>query len=119
MQLFQKLHGFFNPRADQSALDYLPAEAEVSDAVFQKYSMVIGSLFSYFNDLPEESKRKFVKRVCQFQGSKKFHYIGLENNEDIAILVSASAIQITFGLNNYMMSYFKDIYVLADAYHMD
>ena len=119
MQLLQRLHGFFNPRADQSALDHLPAETEVSDAVFQQYSVVIGSLFSYFNDLPVESKRKFVKRVCQFQASKKFHFIGLENNDDIAILVSASAIQLTFGLNNYMMSYFKDIYVLADAYQMD
>ena len=119
MQLLQRLHGFFNPRADHSALENLPAEAEVSDAVFQQYSIVIGSLFSYFNDLPEESKRKFVKRVCQFQASKKFHFIGLENNADIAILVSASAIQLTFGLNNYMMSYFKDIYLLADAYHLD
>jgi len=51
--------------------------------------------------------------------NKKFQYVGLEENEDIAILVSASAIQVTFGLKNYMMSYFKDIYILADAYHMD
>lgn len=119
MQLFQKLNSLFSPRADHSALDHLPAEAEVSDAVFQHHSFVIGSVFTYFNDLPDESKRRFVKRVNQFKTSKKFHFIGLENNDDIAVLVAASAIQITFGLNNYMMSYFKDIYVLADAYHMD
>ncbi|MEI9807382.1 MAG: hypothetical protein WDO16_05575 [Bacteroidota bacterium] len=71
MQLFQKLTNFFSPRADSSALDHLPAEAEISDTVFKQYSFVIGSLFSYYNDLPDESKRKFVKRVYQFKASKK------------------------------------------------
>jgi hypothetical protein len=33
--------------------------------------------------------------------------------------VSASAVQVTFGLKNYKMQHFKDIYVLADAYRMD
>jgi Mlc titration factor MtfA (ptsG expression regulator) len=117
--LLQKLNGLFSTRAAHSAVDHLTEEAEISDEVFTNYSFVIGSLFTYFNELPLESKRKFVKRVYQFKASKKFHYIGLETNEDTAILVSASAIQVTFGLKNYMMSYFKDIYVLADAYHMD
>jgi Mlc titration factor MtfA (ptsG expression regulator) len=94
----------------------LPSEMEVTDEVFEKYSLVIGSLFTYFNDLPQNHKRKFVQRVHQFKADKRFHFIGLEENDDIAILVSASAIQVTFGLRNYMMSYFKDIHILADAY---
>lgn len=97
-------------------MDQLPAVAEISDTVFEKYSFVIGSLFTYFNDLSDESKRRFANRVFQFRANKQFHFIGLEKNEDIEILVSASAIQVTFGLNNYMMSFFKDIYILADAY---
>jgi Mlc titration factor MtfA (ptsG expression regulator) len=117
--LLHKLNSFFSNRAEKSVRDPLIEEIEISDTVFQNYSFVIGSVFSYFNDLPDESKLKFVKRVHQFKANKKFHYIGLEHNEDTAILVSASAIQVTFGLKNYMMSYFKDIYVLADAYHMD
>jgi Mlc titration factor MtfA (ptsG expression regulator) len=118
--IFQKFNSFFFAKNDLPAPDHHHEEtAEVSEDIFNNYSFVIGSLFSYFNDLPAESKLKFVKRVHQFKASKKFHLIGLEQNEDIAILVSASAIQVTFGLKNYMMSYFKDIYVLADAYHMD
>ena len=35
------------------------------------------------------------------------------------MLISASAIQLTLGLENYQMAYFKNIYVLADAYRMD
>jgi MtfA peptidase len=117
--LFHKLNNFFSPRADKSAPDHHIEEPAISDTVVKHYSFVIGSVFSYFNDLPHESRLKFIQRVHHFKASKQFHFIGLEDNDDIAVLVSASAIQITFGLKNYMMSYFKDIYVLADAYQMD
>jgi Mlc titration factor MtfA (ptsG expression regulator) len=33
------------------------------------------------------------------------------------ILVSAVSVQLTFGLDKYMLNYFKDIYVLQDDYH--
>jgi len=118
--LLQRLNNFFFNRVDNTApVPHHPEETEISDELFSHYSFVIGSLFSYFNDLPHESKVKFVKRVHQFKSSKKFHFVGVENKDDIAILVSASAVQVTFGLKNYMMSYFKDIYILADAYQMD
>lgn len=96
-----------------------PVEVDIDDSIFNNYSFIIGSVFTYFNELSEELKWRFVKRVHLFRQQKKFHYIGLENNEETAILVSASAIQVTFGLKNYSLSYFKDIYVLADAYHME
>lgn len=119
MQSFlRKLNGIFARRA-ASPSSAPPADAPVSDEIFNNYSFVIGSLFTYFNDLPQDQKMMFVKRVYQFKTTKKFHFIGLENNDDTAILVSSSAVQVTFGLKNYLLSHFKDIYLLADAYHMD
>ena len=91
----------------------------VSDSTFDSYSFVIGSLFSYFNDLPVEEKKRFVQRVHHFKTTKKFHFIGLEDNDDTAILVSASAIQVTFGLKNYLLTHFQNVYILADAYKME
>ena len=91
----------------------------VSDSLFDSYSFVIGGLFTYFTDLPAESKKHFVQRVHHFKSTKQFHFIGLEENDDAATLVSASAIQVTFGLNNYLLSHFKNIYILADAYKME
>lgn len=118
--LFQRLNGLFSARTEkrEPVLRH-PEEPVISEEILEHYSFVIGSLFTYFNDLPRELRVRFIKRVYQFKAAKNFHYVGLENNEDIAIMVSASAIQVTFGLKNYMMSYFKDIYVLADAYQMD
>jgi Mlc titration factor MtfA (ptsG expression regulator) len=118
--LFQKLNRFFFSRVeDTEQVLHHPEEIEISNEIFDQYSVVIGSVFSYFNELSDESKLKFVKRVYQFKASKKLHFVGLEQHEDAAILVSASAIQVTFGLKNFMLSYFKDIYILSDAYQMD
>ena len=117
--LLRKLNSIFGKPSTSPAQPHRSDEVTIDEAVFNNYSFVIGSVFSYFNELPEEYKSRFVERVYKFRHSKRFHFIGLENNEDTAILVSASAIQVTFGLKNYMMSYFKDIYILADAYHMD
>ncbi|HET6994480.1 MAG TPA: zinc-dependent peptidase, partial [Chitinophagaceae bacterium] len=118
--LFQKLNSLFSSRVATPAEPlHHTEELEISETVFKQYSVIIGSLFSYFNDLPHDSQLKFVSRVYQFKASKKFHFVGLEDSEDASILVSASAIQVTFGLKNYMMSYFKDIYILSDAYQID
>jgi MtfA peptidase len=119
MQSFlRKLNGLFarHPTATTPAI---PVEVPVTEEMFNNYSFIIGSLFTYFNDMPLEEKKRFVHRVHQFKNGKKFHFIGLENNEDTAILVSSSAVQVTFGLKNYLLAHFKDIYILADAYHMD
>jgi Mlc titration factor MtfA (ptsG expression regulator) len=115
---FKKLNGLFTT-GGYSAPVAQPEEGDIDEATFNKYSIIIGSVLSYFNDLPSELKWRFVKRTHQFRLQKKFHYIGLENLEETAILVSASAIQVTFGLKNYQLAYFKDIYILADAYHME
>src|SRR5262245_24211518 len=108
--LFQRLNNFFFSRVDNpTPVQHHPEEPEISDELLSHYSFILGYVFSYFNDLPHESKIKFVKRVYQYKSNKKFHFVGIENKDDIAILVSASAVQVTFGLKNYMMSYFKDI----------
>ena len=114
----RKLNSVFARTAAAPSPEIL-AEPSLSEEEFNNYSFVIGSLFTYYNDLPEDLKWRFVKRVHQFKSTKKFHYIGLENNADTSTLVSASAIQVTFGLKNYILSHFRDIYILADAYHMD
>ena len=117
-RFFRRFNGLFSP-GSSTATSPQPEETEIELPLFNNYSFIIGSLFSYFNDLPHQLKWRFVKRVHQFRKQKKFHFVGLENSEEIAILVSASAVQVTFGLNNYLLAYFKDIYILADSYHMD
>lgn len=94
-------------------------EEAVSEKDYYNYSFIISGRINYFNELLPELKQKFICRVHNYIRGKEFHYIGLEQKEEIPILVSASAVQVTLGLKNYRMQEFKNIYVLADAYRMD
>jgi Mlc titration factor MtfA (ptsG expression regulator) len=80
------------------------------------YSLIISRVLPYFNQLNESNKQKFLKRVYNFRKSKSFHFHGLEPQEEITILVSAAAVQVSFGLKQYLLPFFKDIHILADAY---
>ena len=87
--------------------------------IIRNYSMIIGSRISYFNQLSPVQKLRFIKRVQVFMASRNFHFKGLKENYEMPILVSASAVQLTFGLQDYMLQQFKDIHILGDAYRMD
>lgn len=116
--VLQKLKNYFTSKTPPTPVS-TQEDYPVDETQFNNYTFVIGSVFSYFNDLSPENKKRFIERVHHFKSTKKFHFIGLEERDDIVTLVSSSAIQVTFGLKNYLLSYFKDIYVLADAYKME
>lgn len=81
------------------------------------YHSVIAKYFKYYNRLNNDDQRKFLFRTYLFKKSKRFHYIEIQENAEMPILVSAVAIQLTFGLEKYQLNYFKDIYLLQDDYH--
>lgn len=116
--IFRKLNHFFAPQKLEPIVQDTMEEA-VDEDIFNKYSYIISSRIQYFNDLSAEHKHRFINRVHHFLNHKQFHFIGLEGKEEIPVLTAASAIQVTFGLKNYIMQHFKNIYILADAYRMD
>lgn len=94
-------------------------EEEILLHTVLEYSRIISQYIPYFNTLSSQEKQRFIKRTWYFRQSKVFHYIGLEEKEEIAILVSAAAVQLTFGLRRYKLSYFKHIYIMPDAYQFE
>ena len=66
--------------------------------------------------MSEELKKKFLERVYQFKSIKNFHFLGITEQAEIPILISAAAVQLTLGLEKYELPFFKDIYITADAY---
>src|SRR5579871_3896245 len=81
------------------------------------YHSVVSSHFRYYNRLGLEEQRKFLFRTWLFQHSKNFHYIEVEQAAEMPILVSAAAVQLTFGLDKFKLNYFDDIFILRDDYH--
>ena len=85
----------------------------------QDYAGIIGQYIPYFNLLDDGQKKRFINRTWHFRNAKNFHFTGITEQKEMSILISAAAVQLTFGLSKYKLSYFKDIYVLPDAYEMD
>jgi MtfA peptidase len=81
------------------------------------YHSVVSSHIKYYNRLGLEDQRKFLFRTFLFRKAKRFHYIEVLESSEMPILVSAVAIQLTFGLEKFMLNYFSDIFILRDDYH--
>ena len=112
-RLADKLVETANKAAD--GLIYTPTELH---AELIKYDEIISNHLVYFTELTALEKERFLERTFHFRKLKNFHYTGLDPSDEIEVLISACAAQITFGLTKYKMPFFKDIYVLADQYHL-
>jgi MtfA peptidase len=81
------------------------------------YHAIVSRYVKYYNRLGLEEQRKFLFRTYLFKNSKHFHYIEVEESAEMPILISAVAVQLSFGLEKFMLTYFDDIFVLRDDYH--
>src|SRR5690349_1105638 len=81
------------------------------------YHAIVSQHLKYYNRLSIEKQRKFLFRTFLFKKAKKFHYIEVEESAEMPILISATAVQLTLGLDKYQFNFFRDIYVLKDDYH--
>jgi Mlc titration factor MtfA (ptsG expression regulator) len=80
------------------------------------YDTLLSSRNPYYASLNKAGKVRFLTRVQHFIEVKKFSYIDIEPNENIPLLVAAAAIQLTYGLEHYLLDHFGTIYILKDKY---
>ena len=114
--LFQRFFSNLFGKAGADPFRELSSEESIPPETANNYSAIVSRVLPYFNQLNESNKQKFLKRVYNFKKSKSFHFHGLDPQEGIMILVSAASIQISFGLKNYLLPFFKEVYILSDAY---
>jgi Mlc titration factor MtfA (ptsG expression regulator) len=90
------------------------------DQLLQTRQMADDSLLSrynpYYQSLSAEGRERFLKRVLLFVQSKRFEYIDMEAQESIPLLIGATAIQLTYGLDHFLLDYFSTIYVVRNKY---
>jgi Mlc titration factor MtfA (ptsG expression regulator) len=70
----------------------------------------------YYNSLDGPGRDRFMRRVTEFMQSKDFQYIDVQQEEIMPLLISSAAIQLTFGLEKYLLDHFTSIYLLKDNY---
>ena len=73
----------------------------------------------YYKALPELQKKQFLLRTAAFMQSKEFHFHAMVEEPYMPVLISGTAVQLTFGLRNYLMDYFDVIHVMRREYVLD
>lgn len=83
-----------------------------------RYSDWLKQYNPYFVSLSMPMQERFLDRVVKFMRSKEFRYHKLEEDEMMPVLISGAAVQMTFGLRNFIMEFFPVIHVIRKEYVM-
>ena len=84
----------------------------------REYKVILSKYFRFYRELEGERKKEFEKRVQYFIKSKKFIPRNFDKvTDEMKVLISATAIQLTFGFPNVYLSHFKRILIYPDNYY--
>ncbi len=104
-----------NKEADviSSPLVYRGENLEFSEEVLRK---VLLKHFPYFGKLVHPDQDKFIARIKKFIRSKIFVIHDVKGYREMPIMLSAAAIQLTFGLGKFMMPHFTIIQIYPQEF---
>ena len=84
----------------------------------REYKDILRSYCRFYRELPVEKKSEFEKRVQYFIKSKIFIARGFDQvTGEMKVLISATAIQLTYGFPNVYLSHFSRILIYPDNYY--
>lgn len=89
----------------------------ISDSIRpEEVEQILAKRYSYYASLDQQLKEKFLSRIHHFMNKKTFIIKSSEGFKEMPVLVSAAAIQLTFGLNDYLFSFYKYIRIYPQEY---
>jgi len=84
----------------------------------RRFKEPLEKYFTYYQQLDYKEKKDFERRVQYFIDVKDFIPRNMPNvTDEMKALVSASAIQLTFGLPNVYLAHFKRILIYPDIFY--
>jgi|SRR5450432_3790696 len=83
---------------------------------FAQYDEWLGAWNGYYKSLPAELRQRFLERVAWFMATKTFTCVNLPMEDKMPLLISSASIQITFGLDKYLLDFFDTIYIMQRNY---
>ncbi len=86
-----------------------------------KIELILSAKFKYYKKLNPEDQKKFVDRTYLFANNKEFLTRDakdiLDEMDNIKTLISAAAIELTFGLSEYELPHFSKIFIYPHDYY--
>ncbi len=77
---------------------------------------VLQKRFAYFNALGMSEQKRFLTRHKKFMRSKIFKIHTYNGFKEMPILISATAIQLSFGLEEYMLPFYQYIHIFPQEF---
>jgi MtfA peptidase len=87
------------------------------NAHYSQYDNLLTGYNGYYKSLSPALRQVFLERAVEFTELKHFEYMDIDRDEKMPLLISAAAIQLTFGLGKFLLDFFDTIYVLKHDYH--
>lgn len=92
--------------------------AEEFSGNISQYETWLKKYNPYFNSLSPELQYRFLKRTIEYRESKDFRFHFMEPEEYIPVLISGAAVQVTFGLKNFLMDFYSEINIVSREYQI-
>jgi MtfA peptidase len=89
---------------------------EMYDKKQKSYDAILQQYIPYYRNLDAVQRDRFLKRTLIFKATKHFEFVEMQEEEHMSLLISASAIQLTFGLQHFLMDHFHKIYIMKRDY---
>jgi len=81
-----------------------------------EYHDILSKHSPYFRTITESDKEKFIGRARKFISQKIFYIHSSNSFKEMPVLVTASAIQLSFGLDKYLYPHFKYIHIYPEEF---
>lgn len=98
------------------AQDYFLYRGNELNLPSQDIENILLKYFVYYRNLETTLKIKFYERLLQFMQSKIFLIYSDEPFKEMPVLISAAAVQISFGLNDFELPHYQKIQVKKHEY---
>lgn len=100
-------------RKPKNYLTYYGDEIEFSDA---ELAIILSKRFPYYRQLNLEHQSIFIHRLQKFMSEKTFKIHDKKGFKEMPVLISAAAIQLTFGLKKYLLPHFEFIHIYPQEF---
>ncbi|MGZ5192045.1 MAG: zinc-dependent peptidase [Flavisolibacter sp.] len=114
---FRKQRGYTNlcpnPVIDKTDIVFEGSSINITD---EQLHFILFKRHRYYRSLQEVQQKRFLKRLRRLLNNKTFIIKDNKGYKEMPVLVSAAAIQLTFGLNEYLLPFYKYIRIYPEEF---
>lgn len=101
------------PVIDETDIYFTGSSLNITD---DEMHFILSKRHRYYRALHEHHQKRFLKRLRRFLNKKDFIIKDNKGYKEMPVLAGAAAIQLTFGLNDYLFPFYKYIRIYPEEF---